>query len=96
MIPSVRKMRLLDVGYPKKGCGLKGLARVTFIDDVPSWEFDIRAVPAGTEPLQISDWHRRQGGVNNRDGNIERAAAARIAPLREQGREQGSETERGD
>ena len=63
------------MGYPI-GSNLRGLARATFQSDIPPWEFDIRAVPPGTDPVQISDWHRRHGRANNADRNIERAAEA--------------------
>ena len=63
------------MGYPI-GSNLRGLARATFQSDIPPWEFDIRAVPPGTDPVQISDWHRRHGRANNEDRNIERAAEA--------------------
>ena len=42
------------MGFPKDP-NLKGLAAVTFHSDIPPWEFDIRAVPPGTEPLEVSD-----------------------------------------
>lgn len=63
------------MGYPI-GSNKRGLARVTFEPETVPWEFDIRAVPPGEDPLEISDWHRRHGRANNRDGNIDRAADA--------------------
>lgn len=68
------------MGYPNDP-KLKGLAAVVYRSDIPPWEFDIRAVPPGTEPLEISDWHRRHGRANRKDGNIERAAEALIEPV---------------
>ena len=68
------------MGFPRDP-NLKGLAAVTFHSDVPSWEFDIRAVPPGTDPLEISDWHRRHGRANRTENNSERAAEARLAPV---------------
>ena len=44
------------------------LARVTFEPETVPWEFDIRAVPPGKDPLEFSDWHRRLGRANNREG----------------------------
>lgn len=32
--------------------------------EVPPWEFDIRAVPPGNEPPEVSDWHRRHCRAN--------------------------------
>ena len=61
------------MGYPV-GANLRGLARATFQSDIPPWEYDIRAVAPGTDPVQISDWHRRHGRANNENRNIERAA----------------------
>lgn len=68
------------MGFPKDP-NLKGLAAVTFHSDIPSWEFDIRAVPPGTEPLEVSDWHRRYGRANQTGNSSERAAKARLAPI---------------
>ena len=68
------------MGYPNDP-KLKGLAAAVYRSDIPPWEFDIRAVPPGTEPLEISDWHRRHGRANRKDGNIERAAKAGIEPV---------------
>ena len=61
------------MGYPI-GSNLRGLARATFHSDIPPWEYDIRAVPRGTDPVQISDWHRRHGRANDKNRSIERAA----------------------
>ena len=44
---------------------LRGLAAALFHSDIPPWEYDIRAVPPGTEPLRVSDWHRRHGRAND-------------------------------
>ena len=68
------------MGFPKDP-NLKGLAAVTFHSDIPPWEFDIRAVPPGTEPLEVSDWHRRHGRANRTGNNSERVAEARLAPI---------------
>lgn len=68
------------MGFPKDP-NLKGLAAVTFHSDIPPWEFDIRAVPPGTEPLEVSDWHRRHGRANRVHKNSERAAEARLTPI---------------
>ena len=63
---------------------IKGLAAALLESDIPPWEFDIRAVPPGTDPPEVSDWHRRHGRANNRDRNIDKAAEELIdpAPLR--------------
>ena len=63
------------MGYPVNS-NKRGLARATFEPETVPWEFDIRAVPPGEDPLEISDWHRRLGRANNREENIDRAAAA--------------------
>ena len=63
------------MGYPI-GSDKRGLARVTYEPETVPWEFDIRAVPPGQDVLEVSDWHRRRGRANNRDGNIDRAAEA--------------------
>lgn len=63
------------MGYPTDST-LRGLARVTFHNDIPPQEFDLRAVPSGTDVLEVSDWHRRHKRSNNQDGNIDRAADA--------------------
>ena len=60
---------------------LRGLAAAMFHSDIPPWEFDIRAVPPGTEPLRVSDWHRRHGRANYESGSMERTADARIKPV---------------
>ena len=60
---------------------LRGLAAAMFHSDIPPWEYDIRAVPPGTEPLRVSDWHRRHGRANNESGSMERIAEARIKPV---------------
>ena len=70
------------MGFPKDP-NLKGLAAVTYHPEIPSWEFDIRAVPPGTEPLEVSDWHRRYGRANRKEGNSERVAEARLTPIAE-------------
>ena len=61
------------MGYPTDST-LRGLARVTFHNDIPAQEFDLRAIPSGTDLLEVSDWHRRHKGSNNRGGD--RAADA--------------------
>ena len=63
------------MGYPVNS-NKRGLARVTFEPETIPWEFDIRAVPPGEDQLEVSDWHRRHGCANNREGNIDRAASA--------------------
>ena len=70
------------MGFPNDP-NLKGLAAVTYHPEIPSWEFDIRAVPPGTEPLEVSDWHRRYGRANRTQGNSERVAEARLTPIAE-------------
>ena len=60
---------------------LRGLAAAMFHSDIPPWEYDIRAVPPGTEPLRVSDWHRRHGRAHNESGSMERIAEARIKPV---------------
>lgn len=56
---------------------IRGLAAAILESNIPCWEFDIRAVEPGTDPLQVSDWERR--------GRIKRgnsaAGAEAIAPL---------------
>ena len=70
------------MGYPI-GSDKRGLARVTYESETVPWEFDIRAVPPGEDVLEVSDWHRRHGRANNRDGNIDRAAEALAETLSE-------------
>ena len=70
------------MGFPKDP-NLKGLAAVTYHPEIPSWEFDIRAVPPGTEPLEVSDWHRRHGRANRAQSNSERVAEERLKPITE-------------
>lgn len=60
---------------------LKGLAAALLETDIPDWEFDLRAVEPGTDPPEVSDWHRRHGRANNRDGNINKAAKELIDPV---------------
>lgn len=69
------------MGYPEKGSPKRGLARWTYEPEVPPWEFDIRAVMPGDEPMEISDWHRRRGAANNKEGNIDRAASVLAGSL---------------
>ena len=77
------------MGYPNDP-KLKGLAAVVYRSDIPPWEFDIRTVPQGIDPLEISDWHRRHGRANGKDRNLERAAEAGIEPVcRRWGRDRG-------
>lgn len=59
---------------------LRGLARVTFHNEVPNWEFDIRATQPGEDPGEVSDW-RRRGGSPEARASSRRAAAGRIAPV---------------
>ena len=66
---AIKPARTIEVGYPI-GSNLRGLARATFQSDIPPWEFDIRAVPPGTDPVQISDWHRRHGRANNEERHL--------------------------
>ena len=68
------------MGFPKDP-KLKGLAAVTYQSEIPPWEFDIRAVPPGTEPLEVSDWHRRYGRANATTPSMDRIAKARVAPV---------------
>lgn len=72
----------IEVGYPVDS-NLRGLARATFQSDIPPWEYDIRAVAPGTDPVRISDWHRRHGRASNKNRNIERAAEALAESLPE-------------
>ena len=51
---------------------IRGLAAALLESDIPCWEFDLRAVEPGTDPPETSDWHRRRGRANNRDGNIDK------------------------
>ena len=60
---------------------IKGLAAALLESDIPPWEFDIRAVPPGADPPEVSDWHRRHGRANNRGGNIDKAAEELIDPV---------------
>ena len=39
------------------------------------------AVPPGTEPLEVSDWHRRHGRANATIPNMDRIAQARVVPV---------------
>ena len=73
------------MGYPI-GSDKRGLARVTYEPETVPWEFDIRAVPPGQDVLEVSDWHRRRGRANNRDGNIDRAAEALAEAMSERTR----------
>ena len=67
------------MGYPRDP-KLRGLAAVTYEPEHLPWEFDIRAVdPDDDEVPRVSDWHRRHGRANRRDGNTERVAKA-LAP----------------
>ena len=50
--------------------------------DIAPWEFDQRAVEPGQDVLTISDWHKRHGRANNKDGNIDKAAAEVVRPVR--------------
>ena len=61
---------------------LRGLARVTFRNEVPNWEFDLRATPPGEDVDEVSDW-RRRGGSPAARASSRRAAEARIAPARD-------------
>ena len=73
------------MGYPVDS-NKRGLARVTYEPETVPWEFDIRAVPPGEDVHEVSDWHRRRGRANNRDGNIDRAAEALAEALSERTR----------
>ena len=73
------------MGYPI-GSNKRGLARVTYEPETVPWEFDIRAVPPGEDVFEVSDWHRRRGRANNRDGNIDKAAEALAEALSERTR----------
>ena len=55
------------------------MAAAVFTSDVPCWEFDIRAVPPGTEPVPISDWERRRRIKQAQSGS--EAGGDSIAPL---------------
>ena len=57
---------------------LRGLARATFHNEVPNWEFDLRATPPGEDVVEVSDWRRRGGSPEARESS-RRAAAGRIA-----------------
>lgn len=58
---------------------LRGLARVTFHNDIPNWEFDLRATQPGEDVDEVSDWRRRGGSPVARASSL-RAAEGRIAP----------------
>ena len=73
------------MGYPI-GSDKRGLARVTYEPETVPWEFDIRAVPPGEDVLEVSDWHRRHGRANSRDGNVDRAAEALAEAMAERKR----------
>ena len=68
------------MGYPNNP-KLKGLAAVMYHPEEPSWEFDIVAVPPGEDCTEISDWYRRHGRANDKDGNLAEAARAGIDPV---------------
>ena len=68
------------MGYPNDP-KLTGLAAVIYHADEPSWEFDIAAVPPGEDCTEISDWHRRHGWANDKEGNLANAARAGIDPV---------------
>ena len=57
---------------------IRGLAAALLTTDVPDWEFDPRAIEPGTEPVYVSDWHRRLARAR-RD---ESTAAAVVAPVK--------------
>lgn len=57
---------------------IRGLAAAVLVTDTPCWEFDIRAVEPGTDPLQVSDWERRRR-IKQRDGSADVGAAAPLA-----------------
>ena len=82
------------MGYPVDS-NKRGLARVTYEPETVPWEFDIRAVPPGEDVLEVSDWHRRRGRANNRDGNIDRAAEALAEALSERTRRNARGDDRG-
>ena len=56
---------------------LRGLARVTFQNEIPNWEFDLRAVPPGEDVDEVSDWQMRGGSPAAR-ASSRRAAQARF------------------
>ena len=55
----------------------RGLAAALLTSDIPPWEFDIRAVEPGTDPVEVSDWRRRVA-IKAADGS----AASVIDPVR--------------
>ena len=67
------------MGYPTSDSKLRGLAAVTFHNEIPNWEFDIQAVPPGVDPPRTPDWCRRGGDRKSR-ASSRRAAAAAILP----------------
>ena len=80
------------MGYPKDP-KLKGLAAVTYHPEHLPWEFDIRAVePDSDEVPRVSDWHRRHGRANRKDGNTERVARA-LAPRPNRGHEERDDSD---
>ena len=81
------------MGYPI-GSNKRGLARATYEPEHLPWEFDIRAVPPGQDPVKVSDWHRRHGRANNRDRNIDRAAQGLAEHMVERERLSGRSHER--
>ena len=59
----------------------RGLAAALATSDIPPWGFDQRAVEPGEDVLFISDWHKRHGWANNKDGNIDQATAELVDPV---------------
>ena len=65
--------RFMD-GYPTDP-KLRGVAAAIYHSDIPPWEFDIAAVPPGTDPPRMSDWCRRGGDARMRESSRRTAEA---------------------
>ena len=68
------------MAYPTDNT-LRGLARVTFHNEVDNWDFDLRATQPGEDVDEVSDW-RRRGGSPAARASSRRVAQARFAPPR--------------
>ena len=75
MLEPHRKLTGMAITHPTDP-RIRGLAAAILASDIPCWEFDIRAVEPGTDPLQVSDWERRRR-LKEREGS----PSAAIAPL---------------
>lgn len=62
---------------------VRGLAAAVLTSDVPCWEFDIRAVEPGTDPVRIADWERRRRIKQAERGSA--PGAGSVAPLAPRG-----------